>query len=106
MMSYAPGANTDGTVSGHSLMAFVYSNVTGMWRNWQTRRSQKPVMVTSWRFQSSHPHHDLWASPDLSGLALSAVSARSAKAHNVPYCARPAPVPPAPAKDFRQSLIY
>src|SRR5207253_4939701 len=29
-----------------------------MWRNWQTRRSQKPVMVTSWRFKSSHPHHD------------------------------------------------
>src|ERR1041384_4177631 len=28
-----------------------------MWRNWQTRRSQKPVMVTSWRFKSSHPHH-------------------------------------------------
>src|SRR6185369_10975630 len=27
-----------------------------MWRNWQTRRSQKPVMVTSWRFKSSHPH--------------------------------------------------
>ena len=33
-----------------------------MWRNWQTRRSQKPVMVTSWRFKSSHPHHDLRAS--------------------------------------------
>ena len=32
---------------------------TGMWRNWQTRRSQKPVMVTSWRFKSSHPHHVL-----------------------------------------------
>ena len=30
-----------------------------MWRNWQTRRSQKPVMVTSWRFKSSHPHHFL-----------------------------------------------
>src|SRR6185436_829664 len=30
-----------------------------MWRNWQTRRSQKPVMVTSWRFKSSHPHHEL-----------------------------------------------
>ena len=29
-----------------------------MWRNWQTRRSQKPVMVTSWRFKSSHPHHE------------------------------------------------
>ncbi len=27
-----------------------------MWRNWQTRRSQKPVMETSWRFKSSHPH--------------------------------------------------
>ena len=27
-----------------------------MWRNWQTRRSQKPVMVTSWRFDPSHPH--------------------------------------------------
>jgi hypothetical protein len=33
-----------------------------MWRNWQTRRSQKPVMVTSWRFKSSHPHHDFRAS--------------------------------------------
>ena len=30
-----------------------------MWRNWQTRRSQKPVMVTSWRFKSSHPHHEI-----------------------------------------------
>ena len=30
-----------------------------MWRNWQTRRSQKPVMVTSWRFKSSHPHHKI-----------------------------------------------
>jgi hypothetical protein len=29
---------------------------TRMWRNWQTRRSQKPVMVTSWRFDPSHPH--------------------------------------------------
>src|SRR3954447_15205165 len=29
-----------------------------MWRNWQTRRSQKPVMVTSWRFKSSHPHQN------------------------------------------------
>src|SRR5262249_16713023 len=29
-----------------------------MWRNWQTRRSQKPVMVTSWRFKSSHPHQE------------------------------------------------
>src|SRR5437870_3587623 len=33
-----------------------------MWRNWQTRRSQKPVMVTSWRFKSSHPHHKTEAS--------------------------------------------
>jgi hypothetical protein len=33
-----------------------------MWRNWQTRRSQKPVMVTSWRFKSSHPHQNLEAS--------------------------------------------
>jgi hypothetical protein len=30
--------------------------ISRMWRNWQTRRSQKPVMVTSWRFKSSHPH--------------------------------------------------
>src|SRR5207245_2260762 len=35
---------------------FVYSPLLRMWRNWQTRRSQKPVMVTSWRFKSSHPH--------------------------------------------------
>ena len=33
-----------------------------MWRNWQTRRSQKPVMVTSWRFKSSHPHQNSEAS--------------------------------------------
>ena len=33
-----------------------------MWRNWQTRRSQKPVMVTSWRFKSSHPHQKIEAS--------------------------------------------
>lgn len=33
-----------------------------MWRNWQTRRSQKPVMVTSWRFKSSHPHQKIGAS--------------------------------------------
>src|SRR5215216_4272792 len=33
-----------------------------MWRNWQTRRSQKPVMVTSWRFKSSHPHQNIVAS--------------------------------------------
>ena len=33
-----------------------------MWRNWQTRRSQKPVMVTSWRFKSSHPHQKIRAS--------------------------------------------
>ena len=33
-----------------------------MWRNWQTRRSQKPVMVTSWRFKSSHPHQTIAAS--------------------------------------------
>ena len=33
-----------------------------MWRNWQTRRSQKPVMVTSWRFKSSHPHQQIEAS--------------------------------------------
>ena len=33
-----------------------------MWRNWQTRRSQKPVMVTSWRFKSSHPHQNIEAS--------------------------------------------
>src|SRR5689334_10938614 len=33
-----------------------------MWRNWQTRRSQKPVMVTSWRFKSSHPHQKIAAS--------------------------------------------
>jgi hypothetical protein len=33
-----------------------------MWRNWQTRRSQKPVMVTSWRFKSSHPHQKIKAS--------------------------------------------
>jgi hypothetical protein len=33
-----------------------------MWRNWQTRRSQKPVMVTSWRFKSSHPHQEIEAS--------------------------------------------
>ena len=33
-----------------------------MWRNWQTRRSQKPVMVTSWRFKSSHPHQNIRAS--------------------------------------------
>jgi hypothetical protein len=31
-------------------------SILRMWRNWQTRRSQKPVMVTSWRFKSSHPH--------------------------------------------------
>ncbi len=31
-------------------------DILRMWRNWQTRRSQKPVMVTSWRFKSSHPH--------------------------------------------------
>ena len=30
-----------------------------MWRNWQTRRSQKPVVVTSWRFKSSHPHQTI-----------------------------------------------
>src|SRR6266850_2534712 len=34
----------------------IFERSTGMWRNWQTRRSQKPVMVTSWRFKSSHPH--------------------------------------------------
>src|SRR5260370_23673673 len=50
-----------------------------MWRNWQTRRSQKPVMVTSWRFKSSHPHqclgrarkarpfHLVWQKPDRKG---------------------------------------
>src|SRR5882762_3219015 len=38
-----------------------------MWRNWQTRRSQKPVMVTSWRFKSSHPHHNFGRA---AGLAL------------------------------------
>ena len=40
------------TFSAHSHNA----NPKRMWRNWQTRRSQKPVMVTSWRFKSSHPH--------------------------------------------------
>src|SRR2546421_11054034 len=49
-----------------------------MWRNWQTRRSQKPVMVTSWRFKSSHPHHEIEkASPENSGLAFS---------HNSVWC--------------------
>src|SRR5690242_1609608 len=36
-----------------------------MWRNWQTRRSQKPVMVTSWRFKSSHPHQRVARRVDL-----------------------------------------
>lgn len=27
-----------------------------MWRNWQTRRSQKPVVATPWWFKSTHPH--------------------------------------------------
>ena len=40
-----------------------------MWRNWQTRRSQKPVMVTSWRFKSSHPHQKIkYNHPHLSSI--------------------------------------
>src|SRR5947209_11912235 len=27
-----------------------------MWRNWQTRRPQKPVVATPWWFKSTHPH--------------------------------------------------
>src|ERR1044072_9642610 len=41
-----------------------------MWRNWQTRRSQKPVMVTSWRFKSSHPHQNKEIQPS-TGLQAS-----------------------------------
>ena len=41
-----------------------------MWRNWQTRRSQKPVMVTSWRFDPSHPHFQNSKGEPVQRLAL------------------------------------
>src|SRR2546430_14321532 len=44
-----------------------------MWRNWQTRRSQKPVMVTSWRFKSSHPHHEFQGESNGSPFLISSV---------------------------------
>ncbi len=48
-----------------------------MWRNWQTRRSQKPVVAIPWWFKSTHPHHKSRAREEVdSSLAFSIYSLR------------------------------
>src|SRR5438128_12559489 len=53
-----------------------------MWRNWQTRRSQKPVMVTSWRFKSSHPHQEFQGRVKWLALLISSVLGDRARSNS------------------------
>ena len=46
-----PGLDTVG--SDYNLLLAKY--LMRMWRNWQTRWLQVPVLVREWRFESSHP---------------------------------------------------